>query len=83
MAVDGRLVSNDIDLLVRAALDGLGLAYLMESTVARPLADGRLQRVLTRCCPRFPGLYLYYPNRKQVAPKLRALVDFLKAQPRS
>jgi DNA-binding transcriptional LysR family regulator len=83
MAVDGRLVSNDVDLLVRAALDGLGLAYLMESTVARPLADGRLQRVLTRYCPRFPGLYLYYPNRKQVAPKLRALVDFLKAHRRS
>ena len=83
MAVDGGLVSNDVDLLVRAALDGLGLAYLMESTVARALAGGRLQRVLTRYCPRFPGLYLYYPNRKQVAPKLRALVDFLKAQPRS
>jgi DNA-binding transcriptional LysR family regulator len=83
MAVDGRLVSNDVDLLVRAALDGLGLAYLMESTVARPLADGRLQRVLTRYCPRFPGLYLYYPSRKQVAPKLRALVDFLKAHRRS
>jgi DNA-binding transcriptional LysR family regulator len=78
IAVDGRLVTNDGDLMVRAAEDGLGLAYLMETMVADPLASGRLVRVLDRYCPPFPGLFLYYPSRAQLAPKLRALLEFLR-----
>jgi DNA-binding transcriptional LysR family regulator len=78
IAVDGRLVTNDGDLMVRAAEDGVGLAYLMENMVADQLASGRLVRVLERYCPPFPGLFLYYPSRAQLAPKLRALVDFLR-----
>jgi DNA-binding transcriptional LysR family regulator len=78
IAVDGPLVTNDGDLMVRAAEDGVGLAYLMENMVADQLASGRLVRVLERYCPPFPGLFLYYPSRAQLAPKLRALVDFLR-----
>ncbi|MCY1023585.1 LysR family transcriptional regulator [Pyxidicoccus sp. MSG2] len=82
LAVDGRLTTTDNDLMIRAALDGVGLAYLMESCIAEELADRRLVRVLTGYCPRFPGLFLYYPSRTQLAPKLRALVDFLRARRR-
>jgi DNA-binding transcriptional LysR family regulator len=78
IAVDGRLVTNDGELMLRAALDGVGLAYLMEHVVADHLASGRLVRVLDRYCPPFPGLFLYYPSRAQLAPKLRALLDFLR-----
>lgn len=80
MAVDGRVTTNDGDLMLRAALDGLGLAYLIETVAAESLADKRLVRVLTPYCPRFPGLYLYYLGRTQLPPKLRALIDFLKKQ---
>ncbi len=80
VAVDGRVVTNDNEVMVLAALDGLGLAYVMEHSVAEHLAAKRLVRVLTRYCPSFPGLYLYYPNRKNLAPKLRALVDFLRVR---
>ncbi|MCP3169207.1 LysR family transcriptional regulator [Myxococcus qinghaiensis] len=81
VAVEGRLVTNDNALQVRAALDGVGLANVMEHTVAQELADGRLIRVLSRFCAPFPGLFLYYPSRTQLPPKLRALVDFLRARP--
>lgn len=78
IAVDGRLTTNDADLMLRGALDGVGLAYLMEDAAAEALADRRLVRVLKPYCPTFPGLYLYYPSRAQVPEKLRALIDFLK-----
>lgn len=81
VAVEGRLVTNDNALQIRAALDGVGLAYVMEHTVVKELADGRLVRVLPRFCAPFPGLFLYYPSRTQLPPKLRALVDFLRARP--
>src|SRR5215217_280830 len=81
VAVEGRLVTNDNALQVRAALDGVGLANVMEHTVAKELADGRLIRVLSRFCAPFPGLFLYYPSRTQLPPKLRALIDFLRTRP--
>ncbi|MDC0674222.1 LysR family transcriptional regulator [Nannocystis radixulma] len=83
LAVDGRLVTNEYDVMVRAALDGVGLAYLLENSVTEALVDKRLVRVLTPYCPPFPGLFLYYPSRTQVPPKLRALVEFLRARRRA
>jgi DNA-binding transcriptional LysR family regulator len=80
VAVNGRLLIDDADLMLSAALDGLGLAYLLESTVREAVAAGRLVRVLEAFCPPFPGFFLYYPSRRQVAPKLKSLVDFLKVR---
>jgi DNA-binding transcriptional LysR family regulator len=78
VAVNGRLLLNDGDLMVVAALDGLGLAYVPEIAVREALADRRLVRVLDEFCVPFPGFFLYYPSRAHVAPKLQALIDFLK-----
>ncbi len=78
IAVDGRITANDIGVVVRAACDGLGLAYVIESSVRKELEDQRLVRVLEPYCPSFPGYYLYYASRAQVAPKLRALIDFVR-----
>lgn len=78
IAVEGRLMFNDRDLMIGATLDGLGLAYLGELRVREHLTAKRLVRVLEPWCPPFPGLFLYYASRAHVAPKLRALVDFLK-----
>jgi DNA-binding transcriptional LysR family regulator len=77
MAVDGRIVANDAAIIIRMAVNGLGVAYLMENTIPSLLADKQLVRVLDAYCPPFPGYFLYYPSRSNVAPKLRALVDFL------
>jgi DNA-binding transcriptional LysR family regulator len=82
IAVDGRLVTNDSALMVRAAIDGIGLAYVMESSAAEALADKKLVRVLQPYCPRFPGYFLYYASRTQLPSKLQALVEFLRARRR-
>jgi DNA-binding transcriptional LysR family regulator len=78
VAVEGRFTVNDNDAMIGAALAGVGLACVFESTVREPIATGRLIRVLAAFCPPFPGLYLYYPSRAQLAPKLQVLIDFLK-----
>ena len=78
IAVNGRLLVNDGDLMISAALDGLGLAYVMESAVREHLASKRLVRVLESFCVPFPGFFLYYPSRAHIAPKLQALVDVLR-----
>ena len=80
--MDGRVTTNDNSVMIRAALDGVGIAYLTENSAAEAIASKRLVRVLTRFCPPFPGLFLYYPSRVQVPPKLRALIDFLRSRKR-
>ena len=76
--VSGPLVSNDMDVILAAALDGRGLAYVFEDEVADHLAAGRLVRVLDDWCRPFPGYYLYYPSRRQIPPALAALVNALR-----
>lgn len=78
IAVTGHIVTNDGAVLVDAALDGLGLAYVFQSMVRGHVAEKRLVRVLDKYCPQIPGYFLYYPSRVNLAPKLKALVDFLK-----
>jgi DNA-binding transcriptional LysR family regulator len=79
IAVDGPLVVNDSDLKLRAAIDGIGLAYELESVVEPFVQAGVLQPVLQRYAIRTPGLHIYFPSRAQVSPKLRAFLDFAKA----
>jgi DNA-binding transcriptional LysR family regulator len=78
VAVNGRLLLNDGALMADAALDGLGLAYVVEASVRDALASKRLVRVLDSFCTPFPGFFLYYPSRVQVPPKLKALIDFIR-----
>ena len=76
----GPLVTNDADILLAAALDGVGLACMTEATVVPHIEAGRLMRVLDDWCQPFPGWYLYFPHSRQMAPSLRAFIDHLKAQ---
>jgi DNA-binding transcriptional LysR family regulator len=57
-------------------------AAAAESRVTDHLAAKQLVRVLEAWSPPFPGLFLYYPSRANVAPKLRALVDLLQPGPK-
>jgi DNA-binding transcriptional LysR family regulator len=78
VAVNGPLVVNDADTLIRAALDGVGLAFLLEAQAASSLASGELVRVLEDWCPPFAGYFLYYPSRRQLPAALAALVEMLR-----
>jgi DNA-binding transcriptional LysR family regulator len=76
--VPGALTLDDNDLMVEAAADGLGIAYVPES-FARPLLDaGRLVALLDGWCPFIEGLTLYYPDRRHVPSPLRAFIDVLQ-----
>src|SRR6266545_1471674 len=78
VAVDGPLVVDDVQLLIRAAIDGVGLTFLMEEHAAPYLANGRLLRVLEEWCEPFPGYFLYYPSRRQQPAALTALIETLR-----
>ena len=78
VAVDGPLVVDDVQLLIRAAIDGVGLTFLMEEHAARYLANGQLVRVLEDWCEPFAGYFLYYPSRRQQPAALSALIDTLR-----
>lgn len=76
--VPGALTLDHNGLMADAAADGLGLAYVPESTAREGLGDGRLVTVLDDWCPPIPGLHLYYPGHRHVPAGLRAFIDILK-----
>ena len=76
--VEGQLVLSTSGLILNAALDGFGLAYLPEDQVRAPLSEGRLVRVLADWCEPFPGYHLYYPSRRQPTPAFTLLVEALR-----
>ncbi|UGY09826.1 LysR family transcriptional regulator [Phyllobacterium pellucidum] len=77
--VDGPLIVDDQEIMIEAALLGVGVAYAFESQAIAHIEAGRLVRVLEDWCPYYGGLYLYYPSRRQMPAALRAFVDFVKA----
>jgi DNA-binding transcriptional LysR family regulator len=79
VAVDGSLTVNEIDLVIRAVLDGAGIAYLLRNYVEHDIAGGRLVSLLDDWLPRLSGFYLYYSSRRQVPAPLQIFIDFLKA----
>jgi DNA-binding transcriptional LysR family regulator len=78
VSVSGPLVVNDVELTLRAASEGVGLAFALEEHVAERIARGELVRVLEDWCPPFDGFFLYYPSRRQQPAALQALVDALR-----
>jgi DNA-binding transcriptional LysR family regulator len=78
VAVDGSLITNDLDHLVRAALNGIGITYMLEDYMLPYIASGRLVPVLADWSLPFAGFHLFYPSRHQLPPKLRAFITFLR-----
>jgi DNA-binding transcriptional LysR family regulator len=81
VSVNGRVMVNDTDLAIRAALDGLGIAYSIEAVAEPFLRSGQLVRVLEDWSPALEGLFLYYSGRRQVPATLRALIDMIRTSP--
>jgi DNA-binding transcriptional LysR family regulator len=82
IAVNGSLLLDELHLVIQAALDGAGLAWLSEDRAAEHLASGALVRVLENWCPPFPGFFLYYPSRRQQPAALSALIATLRLEDR-
>jgi len=79
VSVHGRVMVNDPDVAVRAAVDGLGIAYTLEALAEPFLRSGLLVQVLENWSPAFEGLFLFYPGHRQVPAALRALIDMIRA----
>jgi DNA-binding transcriptional LysR family regulator len=82
VGVTGALVIDDMDMTIRAAMDGVGLAFSLDEYVAPHVASGALVRVLEDWCPPFAGFFLYYPSRRQQPAALSALINALRLEDR-
>jgi DNA-binding transcriptional LysR family regulator len=78
VAVRGPVSVNGGQLALRAAIDGLGIAYANEATVLPFVRSGALVRVLEDWAPSHEGYFLYYPGHRQVPSALRALIDTIR-----
>ena len=78
--VSGPLIAHDYPTLLGAAIQGVGLAQVPGPVVRAAIADGRLQALLTPFAVTTPGVFLYYPDRRQVLPKLRAFIEHVKGR---
>ncbi len=73
----GTFATNNDDVMLNAALQGVGLVMHLDFAVSQHLASGALVRVMEDWCPPFDGFNLYVPSRDQMPAKLRVFVDFL------
>jgi DNA-binding transcriptional LysR family regulator len=78
--VSGPLIAHDYPTLLGEAIRGVGLAQVPGPLARAPIAEGRLQALLTPFAVTTPGVFLYYPGRRQVLPKLRAFIEHVKYQ---
>ncbi|MFC6645028.1 LysR family transcriptional regulator [Granulicella cerasi] len=77
-APQGPLSADDPEMVVQAALRGVGIGMAMEPMVTPLIAEGKLVQVLREWCPVFPGFFLYYPSRRNQPAALAALVAALR-----
>ncbi len=74
----GPIVFDDTNLVIQAALNGVGLGLAFEYAVADLIRQGRLVQVLDDWCPLFSGFFLYYPSRRNQPAALSALINTLR-----
>ena len=75
----GNLTTNDGEIAVNWALDGHGILMRAEWDIERYLQNGRLVHVLPQYSTPDADIYAVYPQRHQLALRVRAFVDFAAA----
>ena len=78
VAVEPQVTTNDMLLMIRTAIADGGITFGMEDTFAPYIERGELIPVLEEWLPTFPGFFIYFPSRRTVTPKLRALIDHVR-----
>jgi DNA-binding transcriptional LysR family regulator len=63
---------------IDAAVQGMGIAFWIEQELKPLIEQGKLVSLLEECSAPFPGFYICYPQQRQMAPALRAFIDFVK-----
>ena len=73
-----QITTNDLRLMLRLVLAGGGITIATQETFRPYIESGKLVSLLDDFLPQFPGFYLYFPQRRNIAPKLRTLIDYVK-----
>jgi len=76
--VQGQTVFNNTYLMLQAALDGLGFAYVPQDLAQPYINSGKLIPALEEWWPHFPGYHLYYASRRQMPPALAEVIAALR-----
>jgi DNA-binding transcriptional LysR family regulator len=80
IAVSGPFIASDFPTMLGAAVEGVGLAQVPAPIATGAVTAGKLVRVLEPFAPITPGVFLYYPDHRQIMPKLRAFIDHVKSR---
>lgn len=80
VGVSGPLIVNNVDLMVKAALEGIGVGYIAETYIGEEIARGDLVPMLTDWSPAYDSWYLYYANRHHMPAPLKAFIKFMREQ---
>ncbi|ALJ16212.1 LysR family transcriptional regulator [Sphingopyxis macrogoltabida] len=78
VGVTGPVIVNDFTAMMVAVRAGVAMGMTAEPVVKAMIAAGELELVLGDHACSTSGLFLYYPSRKQVMPKLRAFIDYVR-----
>jgi DNA-binding transcriptional LysR family regulator len=77
--MEGAITINDDAMVLDAALNGSGIAFVYEGRAMGEIAAGLLVELFPDNCASFPGFYLYHASRKSMRPAVRAFIDFFVA----
>ncbi|UKK86061.1 LysR family transcriptional regulator [Sphingopyxis sp. BSN-002] len=78
VAVTGPVIVNDWIAATVAMRSGIAMIMTAEPVAKAMVETGEVELVLTDYASATSGLFLYYPSRKQVMPKLRAFIDYVR-----
>lgn len=80
VSVEGPLILDAPEMMLEAAVRGVGLCYTTRAEADPLIKAGQLVRVLADWCPPVARLHLYYPGRRHVPALLRALMEWLRTR---
>ena len=72
------MTDSEQTMTIDAAVQGMGIAFWIEQELKPLIEQGKLVPLLEQYSAPFPGFYICYPQQRQMAPALRAFIDFIK-----
>ncbi len=79
VAVKGSLIVDSIPAAIRAAADGVGIAFAAEQAIAAYSPQNSVKTLLESWTAPFPGFHLCYPSNRHIAPAVRCIIDAIRA----
>ena len=80
LATRGFLAVNETDTTISAAINGVGLAYVLERRAQEEVDRGLLEIVLPDWASTGPAFFAYYASRRQTDPGLRQLIEMIRTR---